>query len=308
MEIIHAEKIVDYEATAVALGNFDGLHIAHMRIIRDCVKIARERGIKSGVLLFEENTKSVAGKKPIELITTNEQKLKLLSREKLDFVYVRQFTEEFMRKSPEEFVQLLLKNLKAKIICVGYDYRFGHKAAGNVDTLRELGEKYGFEVIVTDKITIDGETVSSTHIRELVREGRVDEAIAFLGRRYTISGEVVEGLKNGRKMGLPTANVDYDKHMVLPKEGVYAGITEIDGERHTSVINVGKNLTFGAEKLTVESHILDFDEDIYGKNINVLFAKRLRGVFKFGSIDELKAQINRDKEAARAMNLIKEGK
>ena len=304
MEIIHAEKIVDYDKTAVALGNFDGLHIAHMKIIRDCVRIAERRGIKSGVLLFEENTKAVAGNKTVELITTNDQKLKLLSREKLDFVYIRQFTKEFMQKSPEEFVRLLLKNLKVKVVCVGYDYRFGHKAEGNVDTLRELGEKYGFEVIVTDKITVDGETVSSTHIRGLVRDGRVDEAIAFLGRRYTISGEVVEGLKNGRKMGLPTANVDYDKHMVLPKEGVYAGITEIEGRRFTSVINVGKNLTFGAEKLTVESHILDFDEDIYGKNINVLFAKRLRGVFKFESVNELIKQINSDKEAARKMNLI----
>ena len=302
MEIIHAEKIVDYAQTAVALGNFDGLHIAHMKIIRDCINIAQKRGIKSGVLLFEENTKSVAGKREIGLITTNEQKLKLLSREQLDFVYIRRFTKDFMQKSPEEFVQLLVKNLKPKIVCVGYDYRFGHKASGDVNTLRELGEIYGFEVVVTDKITVDGETVSSTHIRELVREGRVDEAVEFLGRRYTISGEVVEGLKNGRKMGLPTANVDYDKHMVLPKEGVYAGITEIGGRRFKCVINVGKNLTFDAKKLTVESHILDFDEDIYGKNINVLFAKRLRGVFKFGSVEELKAQINSDKEAARRLN------
>ena len=302
MEIIHAEKIVDYAQTAVALGNFDGLHIAHMKIIRDCVKIAEKRGLKSGVLLFEENTKSVAGNRPVELITTNEQKLALLGREQLDFVYIRRFTEEFMQKSPEEFVRLLIKNLKPKIVCVGYDYRFGHKAAGDVNMLKELGEKYGFEVVVTDKITVDGETVSSTHIRDLVRNGRVDEAIEFLGRRYTISGEVVEGLKNGRKMGLPTANVDYDKHMVLPKEGVYAGITEIDGRRFKSVINVGKNLTFDAKKLTVESHILDFDEDIYGKVINVLFAKRLRGVFKFENVDELKAQINSDKEAARKMN------
>ena len=303
MEIIHAEKAVDYDKTAVALGNFDGLHIAHMKIIRDCAEIAKTRGMKSGVLLFEENTKSVADNRQIELITTNEQKLELLGGEKLDFVYIRQFTKDFMKKSPEEFVRLLIKNLKAKIVCVGYDYRFGYMAEGDVNTLKELGKKYGFEVIVTDKVTINGETVSSTRIRELVREGHVDKAAEFLGRRYTISGEVVEGLKNGRKMGLPTANVDFDRHMTLPKEGVYAGITEIDGRRFKSVINVGKNLTFDAEKLTVESHILDFDEDIYGKYINILFAKRLRGVFKFGSIEELKAQINSDKEAARKMDL-----
>ncbi len=303
MKIIHAEKEADYVQTAVALGNFDGLHIAHMKIIRDCIATAEKRGIQSGVLLFEENTKSVAGRGKVELITTNDQKLKLLSRENLDFVYVRQFTEEFMKKSPEEFVRLLVKNLKVKIVCVGYDYRFGHKAAGDVNTLRELGEKYGFEVIVTDKITIDGETVSSTLIRSLVRNGRVDDAVKFLGRRYTISGEVVYGKQNGTKMGLPTANVDYDSDMVLPREGVYAGITEVDGRRYVSVVNVGKNITFGAKRVTVESHLIDFSGNIYGKNINVLFVKRLRGDIKFTNADELKRQINKDIAKAKNMNI-----
>ncbi len=303
MEVIYAEKTVGCADTAVALGNFDGLHIAHMKIIRDCIATAKRRGIKSGVLLFEENTKSVAGKKPVRLITTNEQKLALLERESLDFVYIRRFTEEFMKKTPEEFVRLLVKNLKVKLVCVGYDYRFGYKASGDVDTLRELGGKYGFEVIVTDKITVDGETVSSTLIRGLVRSGRVDEAVKFLGRRYTISGRVAEGLKNGRKMGLPTANVSFDPRMALPKEGVYAGLTELDGRRYKSVINVGRNLTFGAERLTVESHLIDFNENIYGRNVNVLFIKRLRGDIKFAGMEELKQQINMDIEATLRMDI-----
>lgn len=303
MEVIHAEKIVDYPATVVALGNFDGLHIAHMKIIRHGIEIAKERNLKSGVLLFEENTKSLVGGKQIGLITPNESKLELLERENPDFVYIRAFTKEFMHISPEEFVKLLVKNIKAKVVCVGYDYRFGYKAAGTVDTLRELGKKYGFEVAVTDKVTIDDTVVSSTYIRGLIREGNMEEAERFLGRRYCVEGKVVRGLKNGRAMGLPTANVDYDKAMALPKEGVYAGITYVRGQRVKSVINVGKNLTFGADKITVESHLLDFDEDIYGEYIRVSFAKRLRGVFKFESVDALRNQIAADKEKTRKMSL-----
>lgn len=303
MEIIHAEKTVDYPGTVVALGNFDGLHIAHMKIIREGISIAKEYGLKSGVLLFEENTKSVAANRKIELITPNEAKLELLEREKPDFVYIRSFTEEFMKKSPEEFVKLLIKNIKPRVVCVGYDYRFGHKAAGDVNTLRKFGEKYGFRVVVTDKVTIDNTIVSSTYIRSLIKTGDMEKAERFLGRRYCVEGNVVKGLQNGRKMGLPTANIDYDPNMALPKPGVYAGITYVNGRRLKSVINVGKNLTFGAEKLTIESHILDFDEDIYGEYIRVSFAKRMRDVFKFESVEKLKNQINSDKEKVRKMDL-----
>lgn len=303
MEIIYAEKIVDYEGTVVALGNFDGLHIAHMKIIRNGIKIAKEKGLKSGVLLFEENTKNFTTDKKVELITPNEAKLELLEREKPDFVYIRKFTSEFMLLSPEEFVKLLLKNLKVKVVCVGYDYRFGHRAEGNVDTLKELGEKYGFSVIVTDKVTIDEKTVSSTYIRELIVKGEIEEANKFLGRRYCVEGIVNSGFQNGRKMGIPTANVDYDRQMALPKCGVYAGITYVDGKRLKCVINVGKNLTFDAQDITVESHIIDYNEDIYGKYIRVSFAKRLRDVIKFTEMDELKEQIQSDIEKVRLLDL-----
>lgn len=303
MKIIHAEQIVDYPGTVVALGNFDGLHVAHMKIIRNGIAEAKDEGLKSGVLLFEENTKTVTQDRKIELITPNEAKLELLEREKPDFVYIRSFTEEFMKKSPEEFVQLLVKNIKPKVVCVGYDYRFGHKAAGDVNTLSELGKKYGFRVVVTDKVTIDGIIVSSTYIRSLIKEGDMERAERFLGRRYCVEGRVVKGLQNGRKMGFPTANVEYSANMALPKTGVYAGITYVKGRRLKSVINVGKNLTFGAEKLTIESHILGFDEDIYGEYIRISFAKRMRSVFKFESVEELKNQISSDKEKVREMTL-----
>ncbi|MCD8391460.1 MAG: bifunctional riboflavin kinase/FAD synthetase [Firmicutes bacterium] len=303
MEIIYAERIADYDVTVAALGNFDGLHIAHMQIIKNGIKTARERGLKAGVLLFEENTKNMISGGNVGLITPNDEKLRLLKNEGADFVYIRKFTPEFMKLSPEDFVRLLVKNLKVKAVCVGYDYSFGHMAAGNTDTLTALGEKYGFETLVTPRVIIDGKTVSSTYIRELISSGSVDKVKPFLGRDYSLSGTVAHGFENGRKMGFPTANLEYDAAALLPMEGVYAGITEVCGKRYKSVINVGKNLTFGAQKLTVESHLIDFRGDIYGEKIRIYFLKRLRGVKKFGGADELKAQIESDKEKTTAMNI-----
>ncbi len=291
MEIIRGRT--HYDGTVAALGNFDGLHVAHMTIIRNAIRYAAEHNLKSGVLLFDENTKGIT-QGSIELITPNEAKLELLERERLDFVFMEKFDKEFMKKTPEEFIRYLVDNLKVKAVCVGYDYSFGYNAQGDVELLRYFGRQYGFEVIVTDAISIDGILVASTDIRQLIKSGDMEQAEKFLGRRYCIEGHVVKGLQNGTKMGIPTANVDYDVNMALPKEGVYAGITYVDGKRLKSVINVGRNLTFGAKKLTVESHILNFNENIYDKYIRVSFAKRLRDVVRFNSIDELIKQIKSD--------------
>lgn len=300
MEIIRERA--EYDGTVVALGNFDGLHVAHTEIIRRGIKYARENGLKSGVLLFEENTKNLTNGK-IENITPNEAKLELLEREKPDFVFMEKFDKEFMRKSPEEFVLYLIDRLHIKAVCVGYDYSFGYMASGDVELLKEYGKKYNFRVFVTEAIKRDGKVVSSTYIRQLIKNGDMETAEKFLGRRYCIEGKVVRGRQNGRKMGIPTANVAYDANMALPKTGVYAGITYVRGKRLKSVINVGKNLTFGAQKLTVESHILGFDEDIYDEYIRVSFAKRLRGVFKFDSMEELCEQIRSDIKKTCEMDL-----
>ena len=297
MEVIYAGENIPTGGSVAALGNFDGLHTAHMAIIRKAIGFARERGLKSGVMLFEENTKGA------KLITSNRTKLELLEREKPDFVYIRKFTKEFMRLSPREFIELLIEKLSIKAVCVGYDYRFGYRAEGNVELLKKFGAEYGFEVLVTEAMSMDGQLISSTHIRSLIESGDIETANKFLGRSFRIDGYVQKGLQNGRKMGIPTANVGYDKNMTLPKDGVYAGITYVDGKCLKCVINVGSNPTFGAKHTTIESHILDFDEDIYGKYISVSFAKRLRGDIKFPSMEALKEQINKDIEMAYRMEL-----
>ena len=300
MEILR--DTVPYEGTVAALGNFDGLHVAHMTIIRSGIKYAEEHGLKSGVLLFDVNTKDLT-QGGVELITPIEAKIELLGRERPDFVFMRRFDWEFMQLSPDEFARYLVDTLHVKAVCCGYDYSFGYKASGDAELLRRLGEKYGFEVLVTDVIKLDGTVVSSTYIRSLIRGGDMERAEMFLGRRFCVEGIVVKGLQNGTKMGFPTANVAYDKHMALPKEGVYAGITYVHGKRLKCVINVGKNPTFGARNVTIESHILDFDENIYGEYIRVSFAKRLRGDIKFAGADELVKQIQKDTETVRNMVL-----
>lgn len=298
MEVIRQTGNVPFEKTAVALGNFDGLHTAHMTIMRSCREYAHSRGLAAGVLLFSEHTLKVIANADVKILTPERQKLKILEESGMDFVYIRDFDKEFMQLEPEEFVKRLVSVLNASAVCVGYDYRFGHKAKGDTGLLKQLGKKYGFDVIVISEIDFEGKAVKSTFIRQLIKEGNVEHAAALLGRPFMLEGAVAEGFRNGTKMGIPTANLDYDSNMILPLNGVYAGYTYVEGKKYKSVINVGNNPTFNADKITVESHILDFDGDIYGKVVKVEFIKRLRGEIKFDGVEALVKQIRADIEQA----------
>ena len=302
MDIIYGDKIVPYSGTAVVLGDFDGLHAAHTKLVTKGLEYAKEKSLNCGVLLFKENTKSVLENTSIKLITTNEEKIKLLDNMGVDFVYMVDFDHKFMSKTPLEFVSYLSQKLMTKAAFVGYDYKFGYGACGNAATLSELGKKYGIETIVIPQMKIKGKTVSSTYIRNLICTGNVEEAALFLGRYFSIEGIVEKGFQNGRKLGFPTANVAYNRNMVLPGIGVYAGFTYVRGNKYKSVINVGKNPTFNADRITVESHILGFDADIYDENVRVSFIKRLRGDIKFSSLEALVEQIKKD--AKTAENLL----
>ncbi len=301
MKVYYSGDTVEFDSTAVALGNFDGLHIAHMKIINSAVAYAKKNKIKSGVLLFDHHCAEVTKSRNVSLIMPNKYKLELLEKSGVDFVYLVKFDKGFMENSPEEFVGFLRRKLAMVCVSVGYDYRFGFKASGNTEKLYKLGKKYSFSVLVTDKVMLNGKTVGSTYIRQLINDGEIERATEYLGRYFFIDGVVVTGLQNGRKMGFPTANIDYNPKIVLPPDGVYAGITIVGNDRYKSVINIGSNPTFNACKRTVETHILDFDRDIYEEDIKVEFVKRLRGEIKFGSAEELKAQIHKDAETAKKL-------
>ncbi len=292
MDIIYSSPKEIYKDTLIILGNFDGLHIGHIQVMENGLKYAKEHSLKSGVFMFENHTRNA------KLITPNEIKFEILENIAPDFLYIEKFDENLMKKSPEEFVQMLVKKLGMKAVCIGYDYRFGYMAQGDVNTMYELGKKYNFDVIVTDKIMLDGITVSSTYIRELIKMGNVKKASEFLGRHFVLEGKVEAGLHNGTKLGFPTANISINAFALLPKNGVYAGYTTVNKRKYKSVINVGNNPTFDAKKITVESHIIDFSEDIYGKDAIISFAEHIRDDKKFGSLEELVKQISCDKERA----------
>lgn len=299
MEIIrHKEKNIS-EQTAVALGNFDGLHTAHMKIINACKTYAIENGLKSGVMLFESHTLNLINGNKVDVITPQAEKINILNDNGIDFVYCREFDEAFMKLSPEEFAVQLKTTMNVSAVFVGYDYRFGYRAEGDAQKLTELGKKHGFNVTVVDKVEFDGEAVKSSRIRKLVCEGEIEMATHMLGRMFSIAGNVERGFGNGRKLGVPTANVSYQSDMLLPGNGVYGGYTTVDGIRYKSVINVGNNPTFGAEKITVESHIIDFCGDIYDNDVTVEFAFKIRNDIKFKNIDELVNQIRKDIEQAK---------
>lgn len=289
------------EKTAVALGNFDGLHKAHTAIIESCCKYAEENGLKSGVLLFSEHPANVIGG-DIKLITDNRSKLEILDSMGVDFAYIIDFDKDIMKLSPEEFICMLKDTMNPVAVFTGYDYRFGYKAAGDTNLLRRLGDDMGFCVRVTDEIDYNGIPIKSTQIRELLEKGNVKMAAELLGRDFFVRGAVVSGFQNGSKIGFPTANIKYDKSIFLPKNGVYAGYTAVGGKCYKSVINVGNNPTFNADRVTVESHIIDFNRDIYGEEARVYFKDRIRDEKKFNSIDKLKAQIQKDVHSAERID------
>ena len=294
MKIIRADENYINSGSVIALGNFDGLHTAHIKIIRSAADYAEDKGFKSGIMLFEGGLKN-------KFITSDSYKKELLQDEKLDFLYICEFTDEFKKLSPRAFVELLVNKFNIKAVCVGYDYTFGHKAEGNTDTLKALGLDYGFEVLITEQMCFEGHIISSTYIRELIEAGEVKKANQLLGRRFCIQGKVLSGFQNGRKMAVPTANIEYDVNAVSPRNGVYAALTVVDGVAYKSVVNIGNNPTFNAERITVESHILDFNGDLYGKTIKAELLEYLRPDKKFDSVDELKKQIEQDIETAKGI-------
>ena len=274
MEIIdlNAEKS-NYE-TAIALGNFDGVHIGHKYLIEDNIRKAMEMNLKPGVLLFNNHTKNVLKKnsKSVPILTSNEQKLKILKDLGVEVVFTMDFNENVMKLSGEEFVEnIIIDQLKAKLVTVGFDYRFGHKAMGDCRYLKDLGIKKGFKTNIITPITIDNEIVSSTKIRQLLMEGNIKKANKFLGRYYTIIGQVVKGSNRGAKLGFPTANISPVDNYTIPKIGVYKTITILEEQKYLSLTNIGFNPTFNEKKLKVENHILNFNSNIYGKTIEIMF-------------------------------------
>ena len=290
MKLFNSPDELDFGHTAVALGDFDGVHTAHREVINKALNGAEKNGLKSGVLLFKNSIKKS------KYISSLDEKIKLIEAMGVDFVCLCDFSDDFRHMSAEEFCVFLKKVMHVDFVSAGYNYRFGYMAEGDAKCLEKLGEKYGIEVSISELQRCGEVLISSTAIREMIENSDFDGAKKLLGREYSVSGIVEKGFQNGRKLGFKTANIGVDENRCLPPDGVYAGKTAIEGVGYRCVINIGMNPTFDAEKRTVEAHIINFGSDIYGREITVIFEHYLRSEMKFNNIEELKEQIRIDKE------------
>jgi len=299
MDVIHfpdEPRPVSWRHPVLALGNFDGLHRGHVKIVERIQRGAGERGGTSVVLTFDPHPPRILRPdKAPALLMTKAQKIEALARAGIQGVAVVRFTREMSQWEPETFVRaVLVEWLHVAEVWVGADFLFGRDRSGNFTLLKSLGAQYGFRAEKIDPIRYKDFVVSSTRIRRLVAEGRVDEAGALLGHHYAIDGVVVEGAKRGRDIGFPTANLATENDL-LPPHGVYATTVSLDGTVYPSVTNIGQRPTFGDQKATtVESHLIGRSMDLYGKTLRLAFVQRLRDERKFPDIETLQDQIAAD--------------
>lgn len=303
MQVIRGVQTLSTQNNVVTIGNFDGVHLGHQRLFEFVKRKAAEIKGKSVVVTFNPHPiKVLFENHPLKLITTVEDKLRLIEKSKIDITVLIPFTKEFAQIEAEDFVKnILLAKLNAKWIVIGYDYKFGKGRKGNYELLRQLGELYGFKVTVVKAYKKRGKILSSTAVRNALYEGNVCEAAQFLGRAYHIDGEVIKGAGRGSSvLGYPTANIKPNQE-IIPKEGVYAVKVTIPelSKTYKGVANIGKNPTFGNQALSYEVHILDFKGELLGKTLRLHFIARLRDEKKFNSPEELKDSIARDIERAK---------
>jgi riboflavin kinase/FMN adenylyltransferase len=283
------------QGSSVTIGNFDGVHVGHQALIRKVIEKSEKTGVKSVIVTFDPHPlRVILGKTP-PFITTTEQKLELLSQFTPDHIVCLEFTKHMARLTPEDFVNVyLVQGLHVKELVIGHDYAFGKDRRGDVHLLRELGQRYQFHVEQVDPVYKNNDIVSSTRIRKLIQNGQVWQVRPLLNRFFQITGNVIEGQKRGGPLlGVPTANLKL-RDELFPKTGVYAIWAEHDHHIYAGVANVGYNPTFDMHDLSVEAHLFDFHQDIYGQTLTVHFVQRLRDEKKFSGFEELVTQIRKD--------------
>ena len=283
--------------TAVALGNFDGMHVGHMAVLEAAKSFESEGLLPVAVLFDEHSLKAITGKAPAMLMTVTERNRIInengLRIETLVFNEIRDL-------SPSDFVEkILVGRLGAAAVCCGYNYRFGKGASGTAQTMSEICGRLGLKCRVSGEVDVDRCAVSSTKIRGFIENGEIEKANKMLGRPFGFSSRVIDGDKRGRVLGFPTINQIIPEELAMPRFGVYQSVVTVNGEKFKGVTNVGRLPTVGTEKILSETHILDFDRDIYGENVDVRLIKFIRPEKKFSSFDELARQIKSDAKEVR---------
>jgi len=295
------ENLKDYNSTkqsVITIGTFDGVHIGHKKIINQLTSISSKNNLISILLSFFPHPKMVLqNDNELKLINTIQEKEGLLNSLNLDYLIIKEFTKEFSRLSALEFVRdILVNKLNAKHIIIGYDHHFGRNRTANIEQLKEFGELYDFKVTEILAQDIDDIAISSTKIRKALINGEIKLANKFLGYNFFFSGDVVHGNNIGKTISFPTANIKVDQpYKLIPKNGVYIVKTIIDNQTTFGMMNIGYNPTFDGKQKSIEIHFLNFNKNIYHKNLTIEMIMRIRNEIRFNSVDDLKKQLGQDK-------------
>lgn len=297
------EELKEARPSAITLGTFDGVHLGHRRILDILRMTAAERRLQSVLITFEPHPQIVLRPDRVpelKLLTTTEEKLSLLDAAGVEVCFVMKFSSEMASMTGDEFVRkILFEGLNMRVCILGHDHAFGKNRSAHYDTVKNLGLQWGFDVVKIEPVQPSGQVISSTMIRNLIREGHVARAKDFLGRPYGLKGAVTEGSKRGRQIGFPTANIEVPDHKLIPRNGVYACLAKLEGQTVKAMVNIGVRPTFNsAERPTVEAHLLEWTGNLYGSMLELLFLDRIRDEQRFESIDALRAAIQEDVKIA----------
>lgn len=289
---------------ALSLGMFDGVHLGHQSIISELKRIASEKNLESAVLTFWPHPRLVFNpNEDLKLLNTLEEKTTLLENFGIENLFLKNFDEEFRNLTGEEFVkQVLVGKLNIKHLIVGHDHVFGKNRSGDFQLLEKLAPKLGFSVEQMEAVNIYNNNISSTKVRNALLEGNIKEANLMLGYNYSLTGTVVHGKKIGRTIGYPTANIETDSLKLLPKKGAYIVEVSLGGNNYKGMLSIGTNPTVNGQKLTTEVYILDFNEDIYGKEITVKFRDFLHEEIKFEGLEKLIERLDEDRRLTEEFN------
>lgn len=297
------DTLPGFRRPVLTIGTFDGVHLGHARILEEVVRHAATAGGESILITFEPHPRKLLfPEQPLHILTPLRDKIAQVLASGIDHVVVAPFTKAFSELDAEAYIRdFLVARFQPYGIIIGYDHRFGRDRSGDIGMLQQLSERYGYKVFEIPAQMIDDATVSSTKIRRALDEGKVEEAAHMLGRPYCLGGTVVSGAQLGRTIGFPTANVaPADAEQQLPARGVYTVWAEVNGQRHAAMMNIGFRPTVTQEiKLHLEAHLLDWSGDLYGQELRLHFVARLRDEQKFPSLDALKEQLGKDREAAK---------
>ncbi len=287
------------EPTAITVGKFDGIHKGHHLLTKDIIE-KKQQGYKSCLITFNNSLRSFLKDDDTPSLITNKERMFMLDNDGLDYLIECPFDQKLMETDPKCFIEYLVKKLNMKYMVSGTDFTFGYKGAGNPQMLLELSKELGFEYKVIDKIKMNNRDISSTYIREELKEGHIESVNDMLGYEYFVWGEVVHGAHLGHTIGIPTINIMPETTKLVPKFGVYVTTIDFDGRIYHGVTNVGTKPSVSDEKIVgIETHILDYNGDLYGRFVKVTFKSFLRPEMKFESIDALQEQMNKDKIMAK---------